>query len=519
MLFRDLAAHTSGRLIGDANVDITSIEYDSRAVRHGSLFVAVPGFKADGHAYLGSAIEQGARAVVVQADHEATWRAVVEGGGADVLVLDDTRAGLARLSAAFYGFPARKLGVIGITGTDGKTSLAHLVAHVLNASGRKTGLISTAECRIGDQLLPDTGRFTTPEAPQVQEMLSQMVAAGCQWAVIEATSHGLALHRVDECEYDIAALTNIGADHLDFHGSQEEYVAAKARLFQMLDTSVDKGIIKTAILNADDPASARFRSLTKASSVTYSAPRGQASSLTEGGEGTNLTAANVSYEGWAVRFQLTTSVGLLDVLFPKPGLFNVYNALAATGIGLAAGISLDEIVPALESWPGAPGRMEFIGEGQPFIVLVDFAHAPDSLRRVLQLLRDTVRGRIIAVFGCIGEHDKARRPGMAQAAAGIADYTFITDDNPYSEDRDAILQDIAAAMRVAGKREGHDFSIVPDRRQAISQAIAMAVDEDSVLLAGKGHEREVHLRDSDYDCDDREVSRRVLRDLGYRRLS
>jgi UDP-N-acetylmuramoyl-L-alanyl-D-glutamate--2,6-diaminopimelate ligase len=504
MLFRELAAHTDGRLIGDGDFEITSIEYDSRAVHEGSLFVAVPGFKADGHAYLGRALEQGAQAVVVQADHEAHWRAIVEEGGADVLILEDTRAGLARLSAAFYGFPARKLGVIGITGTDGKTSLAHLVTHVLNSSGRKAGLISTAECRIGDQLLPDTGRFTTPEAPQVQSMLAQMVDAGCQWAVIEATSHGLALHRVDECEYDIAALTNIGTDHLDFHGSLEEYIAAKRRLFEMLDTSVDKEIVKTAVLNADDPACERIGSATKAPACTYSA-----------GQASTLTANDITPQPTAVSFHLTTPDGSRKVRFPKPGDFNVSNALAATGIALAAGLSLDEVVPALESWPGAPGRMEFIDEGQPFTVLVDFAHAPESLRRVLQLLRATVRGRIIAVFGCIGEHDRERRPGMARAAADIADYTFITDDNPYSEDRDAILQEIADGMRAAGKREGHDFSVVPDRREAISQAIAMAVDEDAVLLAGKGHEREVHLKDSTYPCDDREVSRRVLRDLGY----
>lgn len=500
MLFRDLAAHAGGRLIGDGGVDVTSIEYDSRAVREGSLFVAVPGFRADGHAYLGRALEQGAQAVAVQADHEAHWRAIVEEGGADVLILDDTRAGLARLSAAFHGFPARRLGVIGITGTDGKTSLAHLVTHVLNSSGRKTGLISTAECRIGDELLPDTGRFTTPEAPQVQGMLAQMVDAGCRWAVIEATSHGLALHRVDECEYDIAALTNIGTDHLDFHGSREEYIAAKRRLFEMLDESADKGIGKAAVLNADDPASKEFRTRTR--TVLY-------------GRGADVTAESVTPDGWSVRFRLETPHGAWDVRFPKPGEFNVSNALAATGICLAAGLRMTEIVPALESWPGAPGRMEFIDEGQPFTVLVDFAHAPESLRRVLQLLRETIRGRVIAVFGCIGEHDRERRPGMAMAAAELADYTFITDDNPYSEDREAILQEIADGMRAAGKREGHDFSVIADRREAISQAIAMAVDEDAVLLAGKGHEREVHLKDSVYPCDDREVSRTVLRELGH----
>ncbi len=504
MLLRDLTVHTDGRLIGDGDIEITSIEYDSRTVRPGALFVAVPGYKTDGHTYLGRALEQGAQAVVVQKDHEAHWRAIVEEGGADVLLLDDSRAGLARLSAAFYGFPARKLGVIGITGTDGKTSLAHLVAHVLNSSGRKAGLISTAECRIGDELLPDTGRFTTPEAPQVQGMLAQMVEAGCKWAVIEATSHGLALHRVDECEYDIACLTNIGADHLDFHGSREEYIAAKARLFEMLDRSADKGITKTAVLNSDDPSLERFENTTSAVVVKY------------GNSGlADVRASDVAAGGWSVRFRMHAPGGERDVRFPKPGAFNVSNALAATGVALSAGVLLDEIGPALESWPGAPGRMEFIEEGQPFTVLVDFAHAPESLERVLALLRETVRGRLIAVFGCIGEHDRERRPGMAKVTAKLADYTFITDDNPYSEDRDAILQDIAEGLRAAGKREGHDFSVVPDRREAISQAISMAVDEDAVLLAGKGHEREVHLGDTSYPCDDREVSRQVLRGLGY----
>lgn len=458
----------------------------------------------DGHAYLGRAVEGGVRAVAVQADHEALWRSIAERDGADVLVLEDTRAGLARLAAAFHGFPARRLGVIGVTGTDGKTSLCHLAAHVLNFSGRKAGLISTAECRIGDRLLPDTGRFTTPEAPQVQEMLARMVEAGCEWAVIEATSHGLALHRVDECEYDIAALTNIGTDHLDFHGGREEYIAAKGRLFQMLDESTVKGIAKTAVLNLDDPSGAGMRSLTKAAAVTY------------GLHEADVAAEGIEHHASKIGFYLATPAGSRDVLFPKPGLFNVYNALAATGIGLAAGLPLDEIVPALESWPGAPGRMEFIDAGQPFTVLVDFAHAPESLRRVLHLLREIAGGRIIAVFGCIGEHDRERRPGMARAAAELADYTFITDDNPYSEDRDAILEDIAGEMRAAGRREGHDFSVVPDRREAIAQALAMAVDEDAVLLAGKGHEREVHLGDGEYPCDDREVSRSVLRELGYR---
>jgi len=508
MLLRDLASGLNVRLIGDGDIEITAIDHDSRLAGPGSLFVAVPGFTVDGHAYLGRAVQNGAPAVAVQADREGHWQALVESGGVDLLVMPDTRVGLAKLAAAFQGHPARRLKVVGITGTDGKTSLANLVAHVFNSTGHKAGLISTAECRIAAEQLPDTGRFTTPEAPQVQQMLAAMVGAGCEWAVVEATSHGLALHRVDECEYDIAVLTNLGLDHIDFHGTPGEYTAAKGLLFAMLDESIDKGVAKTAILNADDPASEYFRSLTTARTLSYSVL----------GAAADLTGTAAQTEGWSTRFRLESPAGSTDVNFPKPGEFNVQNALAAAGVGLAAGLPIDQIVSALDSWPGAPGRMERIDFGQPFTVVVDFAHAAASLERVLKLLRQTSPGgRVIAVFGCIGERDKDRRPGMARAAAGLADYTFITDDNPYTEDRDGILRDIADGMRAAGKREGHDFSVVPDRREAISQALSMAVDEDAVLLAGKGHETTVHIGETEYPCDDRKVARRILGELGYDR--
>jgi UDP-N-acetylmuramoyl-L-alanyl-D-glutamate--2,6-diaminopimelate ligase len=515
MLLRELvAAVPHARLIGDGDIEITSVEFDSRAAGEGSLFVAVPGFKTDGHAYLARAIEGGAPAVAVQEDHAGLWRPIAGAGGADVVVMPDTRAGLAKLSAEFFGHPARQLGVIGVTGTDGKTSLCHLVAHVLNSASQKAGLISTAECRIGEVELPDTGRFTTPEAPQVQAMLAMMVEANCRWAVVEATSHGLALHRVDECEYDIAAFTNVGRDHLDFHGSQEAYLEAKGRLFTLLDHSTAKGIEKIAVLNVDDPAFAHFSSVTHAHEITYSMKDPLATvraTVRRENDHANLEivvdrGAAIVEHNWAAA-----------VRFPRTEPFNWYNALAATGIAVAAGLTREQIVRGLETWGGAPGRMQHIEAGQPFSVIVDFAHSPDSLRRVLQLLRETTRGRIIAVFGCIGERDKDRRPGMAQAAAALADYIFVTDDNPYSEDRGAILGDIANALRSAGKREGHDFAVVPDRRDAISQALAMAVDEDAVLLAGKGHEREVHLGNEVYPCYDPDVARAVLRDLGYAR--
>ena len=502
MQLGDLLSEVPGSTIkGRADTEITAAVYDSRRAAPGTIFVAVPGLRADGHDYLRQAISNGAGAVAVQADRAATCKELAAGDGTPCLVLPDTRAGLARIAAAIAGHPAKRLGVIGITGTDGKTSLAHLIDHVLRSAGKPAGLISTAECRIGDRPLLDTGRFTTPEAPEMQGMLREIAAAGCRWAVIEATSHGLALHRLDACEFDIGVVTCVGADHLDFHGTAEAYMAAKGRLFEMLGESVDKGIEKTSVLNADDPSFAYLQSVSPARTVTY------------GLSDADIAAADIREEGWASRFTITAFGDRAEIAMPKPGTFNVYNALAATGVSLAAGVDLSRIASAIASWQGAPGRMEFVDEGQPFTVVVDFAHAPDALRRVLELLRTRSRGRTIAVFGSIGERERDRRPAMGRVAAETADFTIVTDDNPYTENRETILRQIAVGLSDAGKREGHDFVIIPDRREAIAYALAMAVDEDVVLLAGKGHEREVHLADSVYECDDREVAARCLRDM------
>jgi len=499
MKLKDLATHLPGtETIGPGDAEFSAVEYDSRRVKPGALFVAVPGFHADGHDYLAQAVAAGASAVLVQADRRSTWQSL----GLPRLVVGDTRAALAPAAAALFGWPARRLSVVGVTGTDGKTSLSHLVAHVLESSGERAGLMSTAENRAAGRALADSGRFTTPEAPEVQAMLAEMVEAGCRHAVLEATSHGLALHRLDCCEFDVAAMTNVGRDHMDFHRSREEYLAAKGTLFRMLDGSADKGVVKTAVLNADDPAHEYFRPLTRARAVTYGIE-----------SAADVTAADVRRDGWGMHFRLVTPAGDGEVRLGRPGTFNVSNALAAAAIGLSLDLPLETIVRGLESWPGAPGRMERVDEGQPFTVVVDFAHAPESLSRVLADLRAAGRGRVIAVFGCIGERDRERRYAMGRVAAEQADYTYVTDDNPYSEDREAIIAEIARGLREAGKREGHDFAAVPDRREAIAQALAMAVDEDVVLLAGKGHEREVHLADGSYPCDDREVARRVLREL------
>ena len=491
----------AGRLTDGGDVEVSTATYDSRRAGPGSVFVAVPGLKVDGHDYLEQALTRGAAAIAVQADHEMKWRQLAERRGIPTIVVPDTRIALARIAAAIAGYPARKIGVIGVTGTDGKTSLSHLIEHVLRSAGRPVGLISTAECRIGERPLLDTGRFTTPEAPDLQAMLREIANAGCKWAVVEATSHGLAQHRLDDCEFDIGVVTCIGADHMDFHRTVKAYVAAKGRLFEMLEESVRKGIEKTAVLNLDDPSFAYLKSISKVRTVSY------------GFSSADISASDIREEGWTTQFAIDAFGARGEIAVPKPGLFNVHNALAASAVCLVAGLDLFEIAAAIEIWPGAPGRMEFINEGQPFTVVVDFAHAPDALSRVLQLLRSHSRGRIIAVLGSIGEREKDRRAAMGRVAAEAADFTIVTDDNPYTEDRDAILRDIATGLTGAGRREGHDFVVLPDRREAVAYAITMAVDDDVVLLAGKGHEREVHLRDSVYECDDRVEARRAIKSL------
>jgi UDP-N-acetylmuramoyl-L-alanyl-D-glutamate--2,6-diaminopimelate ligase len=333
--------------------------------------------------------------------------------------------------------------------------------------------MSTAENRAAGRPLTDSGRFTTPEPPEVQSLLAQMVEAGCRYAVLEATSHGLAQYRLAGCEFDLAVMTNVGRDHMDFHRSREEYLAAKGRLFQMLDEAAEKGVARTAVLNADDPAHRYFRSLTRARVVTYGLDAAA-----------DVTAVDVRPEGWGTRFRLRTPIGETNVRVGRPGAFNVANALAAAAASLALDLGLASIARGLESWPGAPGRMEPVDEGQPFDVVVDFAHAPDSLERVLRELRAGRQGRVIAVFGCIGERDRDRRYAMGRVAAELADYTYVTDDNPYSEDRNAILAEIARGLRVAVRKEENVLDVVPYRREAFTQALALAVDEDVVLVTG-----------------------------------
>jgi UDP-N-acetylmuramoyl-L-alanyl-D-glutamate--2,6-diaminopimelate ligase len=389
--------------------------------------------------------------------------------------------------------------MVGVTGTDGKTTTAHLIAAVLEAAGRRCALLSSAELRAGGRSRVNDTHMTTLEAPEVQAFLSQALEAGDQWVVLEASSHGLALHRVDACEFDVAVFTTLGRDHLDFHGSLEAYRAAKARLFSLLEEGADKGVPKTAVLNADDPASDYFRRLTTASVVTYGleAPA-------------DLTAFQVGAEGLAVSFELAGAFGSVPVKTRLAGRFNVYNCLAAAAVGLSQGLSAEEVKRGLESVSGVPGRMEVIDAGQPFSVVVDIASTSQALANILGVLRTACRGRLWAVFGCAGERDPGRRDGMGRVAGRLADFVVLTNEDPRSEDPDAIIEAIAVGLREAGRREGDDFVRVPDRREAIAYVFERAGDGDVVLLAGKGSEQTMVFGDRHVPWDERVVARELL---------
>jgi UDP-N-acetylmuramoyl-L-alanyl-D-glutamate--2,6-diaminopimelate ligase len=493
------------KIAGSDDTEVSSVAYDSRKVSGGSLFVAVEGFTTDGHKYIPQALAAGAAAVILEHGKSSSLSKELADSDSAVFSAPDTRSALADIAAAFFGFPARDLKVVGITGTKGKTTTTYLTSAVLEAGGHSTGLLSSVEFKIGDHFQVNGSQFTTPESLEVQELLRAIVDEGGEYAVVESTSHGLKLNRLRNMEYDVGVFTNLYPDHLDFHPNMEDYLESKSLLFRWLDESIDKGIKKTAVLNADDPNSDYLRKqTTKARVLTYGvkAPA-------------DITAPGAELSDRGSRFRLRTPEGSVWIDSPLPGLFNVYNSLAAAAVGSSQGVSLEKIAEGLHSVQGVPGRVERIENGQPFGVIVDYAHMPESLASVLQALRPLTAGRLTVVFGCGGDRDPGRRPGMGRAAAENADFTVICNDNPRTEDPLDIIEAIADAMLKAGKHEGHDFVRIPDRRDAMKFAFENAHAGDIVLLAGKGHEPYLIVGDQYLPWDDREVARGVLAELGW----
>lgn len=494
---RDLINPDSGgRIAGDPDTLISGLQYDSRRIEPGDLFVALRGGYHDGHRFIDDAIRRGAVAVMVD---------TLPGTDIPALVVDDGRAALPEVASRFFDHPSRSLNIIGITGTDGKTTSSYLVDAVLCRAQFKTGLIGTVSVKIGGDVVEHETRQTTPESLEVQRLLRRMVDFGVQTAILEATSHGLALHRLDQIEFDIAAVTNITHEHLDFHGSVDAYRRAKAMLFERISTSRGH-----AIINLDDPGASAMRDFVKRSQViTYGIDRGDAS----------VSAQRLQASIRGTSFDLVingASSGRVEL--PMPGLFNVSNALCAAATAIAAGVAIDTIREALSEAPSVPGRMVAVDEGQPFGVIVDYAHTPDSLTKILTLLRDmTDGGRLICVSGSAGERDRVKRPRQGRVSAELADISVFTSEDPRFEDPEGIIEEIAAGAADTGAARGRDFFTITDRAEAVAFALGLAKPGDTVLLAGKGHERSIIIDDVKHPWDEEQEARKALRALGYLR--
>ena len=507
-------ARRDGRAIGPAGlaeIAVRGVTNDSRAVRRGSLFVAVPGLHVDGHDYVAAAAAAGATASIVE--HAVSDAAIPQ------LVVAAAPAALASAAAWWYGDPSGQLGVVGITGTDGKTTTSFLATAALEAAGIRTGMTGTAETRIGGVQEPNAAHATTPDAQALQAALRAMVVAGDRAAVIETTSHGLALGRVDAIAYDVAILTNLTHEHLELHGTWEAYRDAKLSLFERLAATpaasaskVGPGAAwpKTGIVNADDPSAGAFIGVTQeagARVITYGTD-----------PAADVRATRIEEDARRLRFAYDAPSGPGQAELGLVGRFNVHNALAVVALGEALGLDPEAVRSGLASVAVVPGRMERVDLGQPFGVIVDFAHSPASLTIVLDLLAPLAASRgggLIAVFGSAGERDTLKRPVMGRIAGERCLLVVVTDEDPRGEDRIAILDAIAAGAEAAGRRRDHDLLVIADRRAAIEEAIERARPGDIVLLAGKGHEHEILGPDGPTPWNERAEVEEALRRAGY----
>jgi UDP-N-acetylmuramoyl-L-alanyl-D-glutamate--2,6-diaminopimelate ligase len=480
MRLDDLAAGFSGaRVVGDPSVVVKDLAYDSRKVEPGTLFFCVVGEKADGHEFGARAVEEGAAALVVE--RELTELEVPQ------VVVSDSRAAMAPLAARFYGDPTGELRVVGVTGTNGKTTTAFLVREVLRGADYSCGLLGTVKQIVGG-VEKEVVR-TTPEAIELQKTFRQMLEGGDEACAMEVSSHAMALHRADAIHFEVAIFTNLTQDHLDFHADMEDYFLAKRKLFESGP--------KTAIVNVDDPYGRRLAA--EFECVTFSA---------EGAEA-DYSARDVSFDASGASF----GVGEMQLRTGLPGHFNVANALGAFAAADAMGVGQEIAAAGLARAARVPGRFEPVDEGQGFSVLVDYAHTPDSLENVLRAARRLTAGKLISVFGAGGDRDRDKRPKMGRAGAELSDLTVITSDNPRSEDPEAIVAEVAAGAEGAGGAA--ELQIVVDRREAIALALGRAAPGDTVLIAGKGHEQGQEFEEGrKVPFDDREVAREELWKLG-----
>lgn len=470
---------------GNANPFITSLEMDSREVKKGSLYFCITGSTFDGHMFASDAEANGAVAIIAEKEVHVSI---------PVVLVKDTRRAMAVLADAFYGQPTHELHLIGVTGTNGKTSISHIIDEIFNEAGIKTGLIGTMYTKIGEQLYEM--KNTTPESVLLQKYFHKMIEEQVKAVVMEVSSHALDMGRVHGCDFNIAVFSNLTQDHLDYHHTIQEYRRVKGLLFASLGNRFDKDNPKFAVLNIDDPASKEFVKSTSATVVTYGYHHTA-----------DIMASNIRMTASGTVFTLKTPFGSYEVNLKLIGLFSVYNVLAAITTSIISGIPIAPIITAVEKVKGVPGRFEIVNQGQNFTVIVDYAHTPDSLENVLKTVKQFSKGKIFVIIGCGGDRDRSKRPIMAKIATKLADVPIFTSDNPRSEDPIQILKEMEAGV------EGESYITIPDREKAIFYAISNAGDNDIIVIAGKGHETYQIIGNKTYSFDDRLVAARAISEL------
>ncbi|MFD1038080.1 UDP-N-acetylmuramoyl-L-alanyl-D-glutamate--2,6-diaminopimelate ligase [Virgibacillus byunsanensis] len=465
------------------NININNIEVDSRHVKADNLFVCIKGFTVDGHDFVQMAIDNGAVAIIAEKEVASS---------VPTIIVPDTSRAIAMIAAAFYDFPTKKLPLIGVTGTNGKTTVTYLLESIFNQYNKKTGVIGTIQMKIGQQAYPVSN--TTPDALFLQKTFQQMLDEGVSTGIMEVSSHALDLGRVYGCDFDIAVFTNLSQDHLDYHKDMADYVRAKSLLFAQLGNTYTTDKKKYAIINIDDPEHDLLKRSTAQHVLTYGCEN-QA----------QVMAENIELDASSTNFLLTTPVGSIKITSKLIGKFNVYNMLAASAAAIASKIPLTVIKEAFENIAGVSGRFEPVAIEEPFATIVDYAHTPDSLDNILQTIKGFAKKKVYVVVGCGGDRDKTKRPLMSEIALKYADHAIFTSDNPRTEDPQAILDDMINGLNK------DEFDVIIDRKEAIFHAIELAKKDDIILIAGKGHETYQQIGQIKYEFDDRKIALEAIK--------
>lgn len=461
---------------GNIGVRVSGVKINSREVKPGDVFVCIAGFQTDGHSYVEDALSRGAVAIVAQ--HE------IEDTAATTVIVEDTRGAVSKMAAAFYDYPFRKFRLIGVTGTNGKTTTTYLIKSILESCGEKVGLIGTNQNMIGETVIP--AHRTTPDSIELMELFAKMADEGVNTVVMEVSSHSLALERVAACEFDIGAYTNITQDHLDFHKTMENYIAAKAILF---------GMCKIGVLNRDDDSYEKMLAACSGETVCYGVDCAD-----------GVSASEIEYGMSGVEFTLSYKGKKEHISLAIPGRFSVYNALTAASCCIAAGVSLEKIAAGLRAAHGVKGRIEVVKTDTDYTVIIDYAHTPDGLLNILNTIRGFAKGRIVTLFGCGGDRDKTKRPKMGKIAGELSDFCIVTSDNPRTENPSAIIDDILVGI----SQTDCAYVVIENRFDAIEFALDNAKPNDIILLAGKGHETYQILKDRTIMFDEREIVMKLV---------